>query len=233
MSKSKNALAGLPAESFDPTGNWFRTLRISSLQKDSTIFTVLLSKLLYTEETLSEVEIVGLFVARENMIEKCAEDKGYNDKWFWLLFLTRHSFSCLSAFAADLPGRLQVQIGLTDFFSHGRAHLGAHIYYGWKGKLVDVRMIVGEPVGPKAKNRIGVGYRDKGTAKNSAEDGSPSWQEVSMCEYFQLSQDQAASVSEKLDGLYTVLQTTHQCGYSWQQENAVTVPSKLTRRMRG
>jgi hypothetical protein len=30
------------------------------------------------------------------------------------------------------------------------------------------------------KRWIGVGYRDKGTLRNSAKDGSPSWQEVAM-----------------------------------------------------
>lgn len=33
---------------------------------------------------------------------------------------------------------------------------------------------------------IGVGYRDKGTAKNPAEDGSPSWQEVAMVPFGRL-----------------------------------------------
>jgi len=33
---------------------------------------------------------------------------------------------------------------------------------------------------PPPKRWIGVGYRDKGSARNLAEDGSPSWQEVAM-----------------------------------------------------
>jgi hypothetical protein len=62
----------------------------------------------------------------------------------------------------------------------------AHAYFGWV-KLFNVKRYVrgvlpGQRRNKRIKRFIGVGYKDKGTMKNLAFDGSPSWQEVAACE---------------------------------------------------
>lgn len=58
----------------------------------------------------------------------------------------------------------------------------SHEFFGWY-KLFDIKRYVRKQSQKDNRQRarrrfIGVGYKDKGTMKNLAEDGTPSWQEV-------------------------------------------------------
>jgi len=50
-----------------------------------------------------------------------------------------------------------------------------------------------------AERYIGIGYRDKGTAKNTATDGSPSWQDIAQSNH---------SLNSKIEELFSELKTT-------------------------
>jgi hypothetical protein len=59
-------------------------------------------------------------------------------------------------------------------------------YSQWKTRFdSSVNLVTSKPLGTATKTLppkrfIGIGYRDKGTAKNTATDASPSWQEVAQ-----------------------------------------------------
>jgi len=218
------------SENHDPTGNWFRFLSINWKSKDIVVFKYLLSKMLYTEEQLSEEDVTVLFTVWERVVEKVAVDEGYKEAYFWLIFLTRNCFKNLSAFAVDKQAILQMRNELCSFFSHGRKQLGASIYYGGK-KDYHCQLKYGEPLIPKAKNRIGVGYRDKGNAKNSALDGSPSWQEVATDEWFQLHKPSDSTGCQKVEQMFEDLKVGEH--YSWQSNKSYSPPSTLVKRMKG
>jgi hypothetical protein len=60
--------------------------------------------------------------------------------------------------------------------------LDPHTFFGWQGFGL-VEMFIRKKVPPRTqrlppKRFIGVGYRDTGTCRNVAEDGTPRWQEV-------------------------------------------------------
>lgn len=227
MTKKKNLADPFP-ESREPIGNRFTFLREATEQKDETTFKVLLSKLLYTEESFSEEETVQLFQARERMMEKCAKHDDYKRKFFFQLFLFRGIFVNLSAFVIDLHSRKQFAETVEGFYTNGRRFLSASQYYG--SKLAGrVSMQWSQPTKPKERNRIGVGYRDKGTARNSAWDGSPPWQEVATDEWFQ-SHNITKSFSDALEWLYHCFRTKEV--YPWQSKTAIKQKSHLVKEMR-
>jgi hypothetical protein len=198
--------------------------------KDIVIFKFLLSKLLYErKEKLSEEEIVLLFLSREKVVEKAAIDSEFHRRYGQLIFLTRHIFVNLEAFVVDQESIDRFRVQLEPFFTHGRAQLSPQIFYG--GRLeYNVRMQAAQPRKTKPRNRIGVGYRDKGNAKDSALDGSPSWQEVATDEWFQ-THHFSESREAKIEAYYDYLKVLR--GSRWMLTSAERKRSLLVEGMRG
>lgn len=100
----------------------------------------------------------------------------------------------LSRFNATLEELVSIEIFpvILDHASREELEtfLGGSVYsyrafVGLKSEVSSTwQLRVGNPLAyPKRlppERRIGVGYKDKGTARNLAEDGTPSWQEVTM-----------------------------------------------------
>jgi len=214
----------------DPDGNYFRYLSINSKIKDIVLFRTLLSKLLFTEEKFSEEDEVMLFTVWERVVQKCAKDRNFKDKYFFLVFLTRNIFKNLSAFCASRIAIEQTRKELLSLFSHGRQIIGAHYFYGNVPKFT-VSMKFGEPQKPKERNRIGVGYRDKGNAKQPAWDASPSWQEVAMDEWFQINEARITKSNLSYEQLLSDLKVGEHC--FWQRKQSYRPQSGLARRMKG
>lgn len=219
----------IPESSETDWGNRFRTLKTKSSVRLTVLFRVLLSKLLYTEEEFTEEDEVMLFLSWEETIRLCSREEEFNRKNIWLVFLTRNYFMNLSAFVQDRESQITARKELEPLFSFGRSSLNAYIYYGFKGQY-KVEMKIGKPKKPKDRNRIGVGYRDKGNARNTAWDASPPWQEVAIDEWFQ-THTSHSNWKTKEEQIYIDLKS---CGlYPWQYPGVKTRNSRLCKSMRG
>ena len=229
MSKKK-LLADPSTESYDPTGNWFRALKVSKKQVSITTYKVLLSKLLYTGEIFTEEDEVLLFLCHERCVELLAQPE-FHKRYFWLIWINRNIFSGLSAFVKNSTAKSDHREMLDSYFSHGRSQLNAYIYYGALNKTSLVKMQSREPQKLKPRNRIGVGYRDKGNARNSAVDGSPSWQEVALDEWFQ-GHSLGSSIASKISKLWEDFRVGE--FFVWNRvKHRSREPSNLCLQMRG
>lgn len=225
----QNCLADPITENLEPTGYFFRELRVRYDAKEIVILKVLLSKLLFTTEILTEEEEVLLFTVREHVLSKMSKDDTFKEKNYWLMFITRHLFLNLSSFNVDIESRKSYRKQLESIFSNGRGLLSASIYYGHTIQY-SVKMQSGTPKKPPEKNRIGVGYRDKGNARNPAWDGTPSWEAIATDQWFQENLEQKFNSSEKLESLYESLAVGE--NFPWHKSINRTT-SHLVRRMRG
>lgn len=224
----RNTLAEPFAENLQPSENWYRTLRTELTTTPIVIYKALLSKLIYTEEMLSEEEAVALFLAYEEVEKEISRNGEYHKRYFWLYFITRLCFVNLDAFRIDLKSRQKVRKDLEPYFSFGRQQLSARIYYSSKLDF-KVRMVVESPKKPKPRNRIGVGYRDKGSARDVSWDGTPSWQETCQDEEFR--NDESQSISSKLETLRQKTKTY--LAEAWHSAKAKRPTSLLARQMKG
>jgi hypothetical protein len=228
MSK-KVSLADPLTESYDPNDKWFRELR-NPEKPGMYLFRILLSKLMYTEEDFTESDEVQLFLSYEKVVDLCS-DPGFKKKYFYQIFLVRNIFYCLPGFVRDRQSIIDYRKHLDSAYSYGRSFLNAFIYYG-ATELKKVHLVSKEPHRLKAKNRIGVGYRDKGNARNTAWDGSPTWQEVAASEQMQAMQTQSSTKSERVSDLWEHLRVGN--FYPWQRSEKIPIRrDSLVRQMRG
>lgn len=231
MSESENLRQILPRKPSQQDENWFVTLKVQLKAKQPVIWHVLLSKLFFVrEETFTEKDQVALFTVYEKMVEKCAVDGNFKEKYGHELFFMRNIFKNLPAFVADQQSIEKMVEFLQQVLSHKRGWLSRDIYFGMKMQIYKVEMQYGEPKKVKPKNRIAVGYRDKGTAKDSAWDGSPSWQEVALDEMFQIV-NLSKCITDKVEQWFQDLRVGEH--YCWQNSKAYREPSLLVREMRG
>lgn len=150
-------------------------------QDDALIFKLLMSKLLYTSEKLTKMEICSLFIAREKLIEKLAQHRNLREKYFLIVRLTSIIFKDLEKCVVDQKCISDLKEILEPYFSYGRKMLSASLYYGIKNKvhlILKVKLKRRQPKKFPEKRHIGVGYKDKGSRKDLSQDGSPSWEEV-------------------------------------------------------
>jgi hypothetical protein len=171
--------------------NWFEdeitkggyTVKIKKGLKQMTIFRFLLAKLVYEENGLHLDEFLVLFHLYYNLSE--IDDPSFKEKYDNWFFRHTYFFSYLAE-AQNFPVRLKVDELREDLIKNlGPVIPTKHSYYGLKGQRglrqsFEVRLNSSLPVQRiKPKNFIGVGYRDKGTRRDLAKNGNPSWQEVS------------------------------------------------------
>lgn len=149
-----------------------------------TLFRYLLSKLLYDEdEGLHLDEYLVLYELLYSFLE--SQDQSFLDKWGNSLIESLPFFEEVAK-AKEFPVRLRKSIKTEELYSEflGILVLTKNSYYGMRGnrdmrKSFLLTLNSQLPVQKlKPQRHIGVGYRDKGTRRDPAYDGSPTWQQV-------------------------------------------------------
>lgn len=164
-------------------------------ENEVTMVRYLTSKIVYTDEPITLQEITVLFLSFERLVEKIAKHEKVRAKYGYDLFVFRSIYQSLESIMksdpTDRPKKMERYFG----FYRGK-FISRRYYFAVKGQIqreLRLRIITRFPKRFPPKAFIGKGYGDHGTARNSAFDGSPSWQEVAMSEHPELVQ------VEKLD----------------------------------
>lgn len=160
-----------------------KMVKISPKVKRIYLQRFLLSKFVYFKEELRIEDLCCLFENQLWLEKKCQTDPDFLTKFGKDLetlsiilkevnFRTETTDRTIAKFARRLQSHLQ------SFILPRRNYKEAKIKCNGSFQLADSK-----PSGlPKSqirpKSYVGIGYRDKGSAKNVAKDGSPSWQEV-------------------------------------------------------
>lgn len=193
--------------------NHWRTLVYRS-KSPITTFKFLMSKFLFaSEEDFTEEDRTALWMSWEKAIQLCAVEPKFKEKHFHYLWLTRGVLQSLNN-EITVADRKAFLGQLRSSLSHGRGYFAASVYYGIKNqgkKLYELFLKTRFPRKFPQKRHVGVGYNDKGTAKDSASDGSPHWTEVAMSGN---REDWTESRSEKSDKLFgqLLIHTSQQIG---------------------
>lgn len=158
--------------------------------KTMTVVKFLVSKLVWdSEEELHLDEHLVLQELWFRMFEKLEEDQVFSEKWK-SVFTDNHWFLNELGLLREFPYKL-------NFESQGERELlanelkglcfGAHAYFGLKKQMLQSKpwkIVLNRhlrPTRPLAERRVGVGYRDRGSTRDHAKDGSPHWREVFPC----------------------------------------------------
>lgn len=173
--------------------------------KKITIFRFLLAKLLYEEEGLHLDEYIVMYELYYSL--SGSTDPSFIQKYKNWFKRTIPMFESVAR-ATSFPVRLKKQSHTEQAYQEFLSPLipTRRGYYGLKGQR-DLRKswslklnsaLPVQKIPPKAY--VGVGYRDKGSRKDVAKDGSPSWQEVSS--HFteldrRLEEDRALEISKE------------------------------------
>lgn len=214
------------------SGNWYRTLRIFKHPKLSEImvFRIMMSKLIFMQrEEFTETDQVLLFKSWEDSMEKLT-DPVFKVKYETDLKICSFVIKNIAALVGNSRELQKVRKYLRTVYQNSPFCMGT-IYLSSKLKSSNqVKMVVDSPKKPKPVNRIGRGYRDKGNARNSAIDGSPSWQEVAQV-MSQMEGTERSDQSEKLARIFN--QFKRYLRNSWESEDCpASQRSVLVKRMR-
>lgn len=151
--------------------------------KRVTLVRFILAKLLYDESGISIEEFLLLYHLFFDLVE--SRDPVFLSKYGPFLervgtLLENEKFSRSKAFPLipENRGKEEIESFLKNFIPNRRE------YFGLKGQRLlssSYRLVFNDTLLPKRlplKRYIGVGYSDKGTRRDLAVDGSPSWQSV-------------------------------------------------------
>lgn len=164
-----------------------KLISISRRARRITLQRYLLSKLVYEKEKLTTAEFVAIFENQLWLERKCATDSEFLQKFGKTLevlskilkeinFRADFNDLTLSRFQRKVKEQLE-----SDFLFPRRNYPQIDLRYRGFVQAVDPNLALLERRSKRtSRRRIGIGYRDKGTLKNPAKDGSPSWQEVAM-----------------------------------------------------
>lgn len=160
-----------------------KVVRISAKAKRITLQRWLLGRLLFDTEEFSLTDLCCLFENQIWLEKKVQTDPDFNLKFGKSLedlsiLLKEINFRQEYSIRALTRLRERVKDNLQDFI------LPSRNYVSLKPKMRGMFLL--EPSSPLGKltklippkARIGIGYRDKGSARDLAYDGSPRWQEV-------------------------------------------------------
>lgn len=188
-------LADPLSRSSDPKIDWGKLLtggfivKIRRGTKKITLFRFLTAKLLYDEDGLHLDEFIILFEIYYDLLGQT--DPSFSEKYGEWFNQTLHFFEVIAQ-GKSFPLKLKRNEKIDKITSELFPVLPSKsAYFGLKGQrnLRNSYYIQLKDTLPPAKvapkSYIGVGYRDKGTRKKVAKDGSPSWQEVSA-HFFEL-----------------------------------------------
>lgn len=153
---------------------------VIELSRIEVVFRYLTSKIVTTDEHITTEEIIVLFHSMERIVQKSTRDGVYRQKWMSEVFTFRAIYQSLETLLRmDPKERLAL---MRDTYGFYRGKMVSLRYYrsvqGQNKKLFRAQVENRFPKTIPPKGYIGKGYGDHGTAKNMANDGSPSWQEV-------------------------------------------------------
>ena len=140
----------------------------------------LLSKLVYEgKDSLSSEEEFILPLLHDKL--SCCKDRGWVDKYFNWFEHTKRIYSYFTLYQRNRDKFPWSQEVIEN--PHFKGCLFSACAFFGRRSFLNVRMVLRKinlrlKKPPRPRNRIGVGYRDHGTARDVALDGSPSWQEV-------------------------------------------------------
>lgn len=145
----------------------------------------LLSKLVYDKENFDFRDLATLFENQLWLEKKVLEDEGFRTKFgksLEDLSIILKQINFQQEFSIRALNRLSTRVKhvLEKFILPNRNLLQAKSKVGGSYQLKDSQPLGIQRRKLREPSRIGIGYRDKGSAKNLAKDGSPSWQEVAM-----------------------------------------------------
>jgi len=147
------------------------------------LFRNLLAQLVYADYGLSMEETLVLFDLMSGFPEQVDKDRQFASKYSEWLITVHSALSSLSIPSFPLVLTEDKRKKLAEELKPLLP--SPHAYYGWRGNPALVhsfKVIPNIDLGLKKrlppKRFLGVGYRDKGTAKDPAVDGSPSWRKV-------------------------------------------------------
>lgn len=147
----------------------------------------LTSKIVYTSEEITDVEVYTLFCAFDDVVRKIETDRGLARLLGTDVFTFRSVYQELD-YLKKLSPKLRRRT-LMEKFSFYRGKFFSERYYrsveGQARRLYETLIKHRHPKTFPAKTFVGKGYGDHGTAKNKAIDGSQSWQEVASDVEFQ------------------------------------------------
>lgn len=159
------------------------TMKIKKGTKRVTLFKFLLSKLLFDENGLHLDEYIVLHELYFDFLDN--GDPNFVSKYGRTLERSREFFQTLSE-VSDFPVHWVRSCNVEDaMIKHfGVFALSKHAYFGMRGNR-DIRnsfrISFNDAVLPQRlppKRFIGVGYKDKGSRREPALDGSPGWEEI-------------------------------------------------------
>ena len=182
-------LADPLSRSSDPKLDWSGLLtggykvKIRRSIKKITLLRFLTAKLIYDEDGLHLDEFIILFELYYDLIGQT--DPSFSEKYGdW--FSNTLNFYEVIAKGKSFPLRIskeskkdEIQQWLEPILPSKSAYFGLKGQRNMRDSFSITLNTSLPPVRIPPKSYIGVGYRDKGTHKNFAKDGSPSWQEVS------------------------------------------------------
>jgi len=147
--------------------------------KKITLLRNLVAKQVYSPTGWSSDETYVVFDLHDRMSEQASADKEFSNKYgLWLNTLGTHLKELNpQKYPFKMKSVEQLAASLKSLLPSKSA------FFGWeKNPLKKISFAVTLnfklPKIKITKPYIGIGYRDKGSAKNKAKDGSPSWQNV-------------------------------------------------------
>lgn len=155
-------------------------LRIGKSVKRISLTRFLLSKIVYEPKKFQGRDVLALYTNQLWLEDKCQQDKQFEQAFSGMVGpLGRILQSVrLSTTSEAMVVSKTIQSNLESYLVPKRN------YPQWKNKFAgSYEYVSPKPLGVPTKKLpperyIGIGYRDKGTAKNTAVDGSQSWQEI-------------------------------------------------------
>jgi len=182
------------------SGNHWTELCVK-LHSDSGVFQFLFSKLLFaTEEDFTTEDRTALWSAWEKMLILSGKQREFKQKHFHILWFTRGVMQSLNA-KISKEDRVSIRNSIEPILSKGRGYFSARIYFGRKNELIKKYEVWIKTRFPKKfspKKYVGVGYDDKGTARNVASDGNPHWIEVASDKTMNPDEDYTTIVGESI-----------------------------------
>lgn len=149
-------------------------------------FRFLISKLVFgLEDQFTEEDKVCLFSAWEKLVILCHSEQDARVAHGHYVNLTRCIIQSLDDLSRNRELRKKAQEDLLPFLSHGRGYFSPQIYFGLKKQAAMLYQAFLKHRFPQVfpqEKYVGVGYGDKGTARDEARDGSPHWWDVALDE---------------------------------------------------
>jgi len=154
--------------------------------KQITILRFLVAKSVFDEEGLSIDNLLALNEVFVRLSEQALKDEEFGRKYGeWLFTISIYLAELNKQKAFPIRAERQYHDRIVDFLKPYLPSQRAYLGYRNDNKIVkSYRVILRNPLAPPQKippkRYIGVGYKDKGTKRDPAFDGTPNWKEVAM-----------------------------------------------------